>query len=366
MTIERDKIPRKSRRENYNDALNLFLNGEINGALFNLTENRIELKVGRYPQHSNDEKRVIAKSWLLRANILALQADFSHAEISYRKALLFGPDFFDAKVSYAIFHQSRNNFEKARVGYEESLILAQQDKNEANQAVVSNNLGIVYSRTGRLKEAHDAFARSLAIRKRLVNSDSKDSSEQLQYVATVLNNIDALYEGEEKFKMASDAYNESLNIFEKLAQQDSARYLPNVATLTFNLGNIRKKESGLLDDAKLVVSPIQISRSPHLYNGDYLLDPIGLDEADRVFDKALVFYRVLAQREPTKFQGHVAKVLFQQGILAIAATRYVDGHKAIEASHAIYVKLAGDDENFKKEIDACQKLLSEISKIREE
>jgi tetratricopeptide (TPR) repeat protein len=70
-----------------------------------------------------------------------------------------------------------------------------------------NNLGLLYSATQRMRDAEEAYAEALAIRRKLAEANP---DAYLPDVATTLNNLAILYSATQRMSQAEEAYAEAL------------------------------------------------------------------------------------------------------------------------------------------------------------
>ena len=102
-----------------------------------------------------------------------------------------------------------------------------------------NNLGNLYSDTGRLADADKAFSEALTIFRDLA---AHDPGAYRPDVATTLNNLGLLYSDTGRLADAGRAYSEALTIYRDLPPNNPA-YASRIASLTKLLAELRGKSS---------------------------------------------------------------------------------------------------------------------------
>jgi tetratricopeptide (TPR) repeat protein len=160
--------------------------------------------------------------------ICELRFDWPGALANFRKAWELGKNP-EHGFKYAHFAQRLNHFNEA-IGTFEALLEIYSDPSDRAGAL--NNLGMLYSDTQRMKEAEQAYAEALTIRRKLAEANP---DAYLPDVATTLNNLAVLYGNTQRIKEAEQAYAEALTIRRKLAEANPDAYLPYVAIALNNL-----------------------------------------------------------------------------------------------------------------------------------
>jgi tetratricopeptide (TPR) repeat protein len=157
-----------------------------------------------------------------------LRFEWSQALVSYREAWELEKNR-EFGFQYAYLAQKLNHFNEAVPVYEAVLAFC---KSEADRATTLNNLAILYRGTQRMKQAEEAFAEALDIRRKLARANP---DAYLPYVANTLNNLANLFSGTQRMKQAEEAYAEALETYRQLARTNPDAYLPDVATTLNNL-----------------------------------------------------------------------------------------------------------------------------------
>ena len=90
--------------ELYNQAMRLFLDGQVEQALKVLDEERLRRNLAAAKQRKEEAEKEIeqaAGSWVLKARLLTIQFRFADAEAAYGEALEVAPSSFDVNFAFA-------------------------------------------------------------------------------------------------------------------------------------------------------------------------------------------------------------------------------------------------------------------------
>ncbi|MCC6723430.1 MAG: tetratricopeptide repeat protein, partial [Saprospiraceae bacterium] len=209
-------------------------------------------------------RRQIAETYVLQAKNSITSLDFAAAEQAYDKAVMADPKNDEVIFAFAFFLQQQNNFIKAALFYEKSLLLS---KDEYGRAVVLNNIGNIYRANQKMPEAERAYVEALGTYRKL---SEKNPDAFLPDVATTLNNLGVFYSDNQRMPEAERAYVEALGIRRKLSEKNPDAFLPDVASTLNNLGNYYRANQKM-------------------------------PEAERAYVEALGTYRKLSEKNPDAF-----------------------------------------------------------------
>jgi tetratricopeptide (TPR) repeat protein len=263
--------------ELYNQAMRLFLDGQVEQALKILDEERLRRNLAAAKQRKEEAEKEIeqaAGSWVLKARLLTIQLRFAEAEAAYGEALQAAPNSFAINFAFAYFNQQLNRHAVAMKAYEHCLEVARQNGDEAAVANTLNNLGILHSEVNRMDDARQVFEEALKIRRELAN---KNPETYLPDVAMTLNNLGNLHSDQNRMDDARQAYEEALKIRRELARENPETYLPYVAKTLNNLGNLNSDQNRM-------------------------------DDARQAYEEALSIYKRFAARDPERFQADVTRL----------------------------------------------------------
>lgn len=112
-------------------------------------------------------------------------------------------------------------------------VLLSQSEDEVEQALIHNNLGNSYGRSGRREEALDASLKAINIYERLSNKNPDDFEPAL---ASSLNNLGLCYGELGQREAALIASLKAMNIYERLSNKNPDSFEPDLAMSLNNLG----------------------------------------------------------------------------------------------------------------------------------
>jgi tetratricopeptide (TPR) repeat protein len=265
-------------------------------------------------------------------DLAMLRFDAQSALPHYEKAFRYRPENPRYADGYARAAYTERNYAKAERGWTAALQLnrdlAAHDPGAYRPDVAQtlNNLGVLYSDTGRLADADKAYSEALTIHRDLA---AHDPGAYRPDVAGTLNNLGILYSDTGRLADADKACNEALTIYRDLAARDPGAYRPDVARTLNNLGILYRKTGRLAD-------------------------------ADKASNEALTIYRDLAARDPGAYRPDVADALSNLGNLYRDAGRLADADKAYSEVLTIYRDLASSNPTDASKIASLIKLLSAI------
>jgi tetratricopeptide (TPR) repeat protein len=398
--------------ELYNQAMRLFLDGQVEQALKILDEERLRSNLAAAKQRKEEAEKEIeqaAGSWVLKARLLTIQLRFAEAEAAYGEALQAAPNSFDVNFAFAYFNQLLNRRAVAAKAYERCLEVARQNGDEAAVAMTLNNLGNLHREQNRMDDARQALEEALKIRRQLarrnpetylpdvattlinlgnLHSDQnrmevarqayeealkirrelarKNPETHLPYVAMTLNNLGVLHHDQNRMEDARQAYEEALKIFRELARKNPETYLPYVAGTLNNLGNVHREQKRMDDARQAYEEALKIRRelarkNPETYLpyvagtlnnlGNLHRDQNRMDDARQAYEEALKILRELARKNPETYLPNLAGTLTNLGNLHRDQKRMDDARQAYEEALSIYQRFAArDPERFQAEI----------------
>jgi tetratricopeptide (TPR) repeat protein len=219
-----------------------------------------------------------AQDYFDRATLLSLQFRVPDAMPDYAKAYQYRPSNPIYADGYAATAYRERSYREAERGWTNCLQLyrdlAQRDPGayRPNVAQTLNNLGALYSDTGRLADAEKAYTEALAIKRDLAQ---RDPGAYRPDVANTLNNLGAHYSQAGRFADAEKALTEALAIQRELAAGSGA-YKPDVAAMLNNLANLYRLARRFADAEKLFTEALVMQRElaahdPDAYRPDVAL-----------------------------------------------------------------------------------------------
>ena len=220
-------------------------------------------------------------------------------------------------------------------------------------AMTLNNLGALYERTQRFKEAEEAFQKVTEAYSQLVKQWDKANPPAhvpLKYVAGLLastNNLGVLYARTQRFKEAEEAFQKGLGGFYLVAQENSAVITllgDKIIPVLINLGNLYRETQRPNEAEEVYKEVLTIRRQQAETNNAYLPDVamtltnLGLlyskihlpEKAEEVFKEGLAIYRQLAQTNPGVYLPEIGLSLNKLASLAFEQDNLEQAQKWVE------------------------------------
>jgi tetratricopeptide (TPR) repeat protein len=331
----------------YREALRLFLEADLEGALQQLSEDRLHQETAAAQKGVADA----ARAWSLRGNLLVLRFDFTGAARAYGEVVKLAPDSFEAWLQYAEFHQGQRLYSAAQRGHREALRIARATGNELGIAVVHNNLGNMYRSQNRYEEARQAFDETLRYYRALEQKNPRAARPGL---ARTLNNLAAVYMNEHRWDEARQALEKALAVRRTLAHERPDIYLDELASTLANLGLVCVHEKRYADAQNILKEALGIRQAmakkgpTHLpalaaaYNSlaASYVNAGQHSESRQHLETALGIFRELAQKNADAFLPDVANNLRALGLVNLVEKRLAEARTALEASRDVYRSLA--------------------------
>jgi hypothetical protein len=280
--------------------------------------------------------------------ICELRFDWPNALDAYREAWRLNHNT-EYGFKFAYIAQRQNRFSEAIALYE--ALLPRLTSHE-QMARALNNLGLLYEATQRLREAEEAYGRSLFTYRTLAKSNPDG---YLRYVATTLNNLAVLFQNTQRLREAEESYRESLVIRRRLAKSNPEVHLPYLAMVLNNLGNLYGTTQRLVKAEAAYRKSLSAYRglatsnpAAYLPNVAITLNNLGnlysntqrLREAEKAYGESLSTYRKLAESNPEACLPHVARTLNNLGNHYSNTQRLREAEDAYGESLSTYRKLA--------------------------
>jgi tetratricopeptide (TPR) repeat protein len=201
----------------------------------------------------------LAEDYYARGKVFDLKFEPLHALSQYEQAYKISADNLEYGAAYAAALMGQNDFAKAegvlipvrnRV---EELSKTDAAKYAPRLASTLDLLGLIYSFTGRKKDAEEILQKALVLQKGLPDPDMND-------LAGTLSVLYALYESTGKQKEAEGALQERLNLYQRLAKSNPTEYEQNLAGVKAELGSFYAKSNRLEEAEKADNEAVDLSR----------------------------------------------------------------------------------------------------------
>jgi len=329
--------------ELYQQAMSMFIQGDVDAALKLLDEERLHrsiLAARRRREEAEQEIDQAVQGYQLRAQLLYMRFRFDEAEKTYQAAVAEAPESFAAQFALGSFCRQMNRLTKALGPMEQALAIARRAGAQDQIAKALSGLGILHVNLNRMDEARKAFEEALSIRRDLARQSPE---AYLPEVAWILNNLGNLHRQQNRQDEARKAYEEALKIRRDFAQQRPESFRSDMAMILNNLGVLDHDQNRMGDAAKATEESLKIYRDLALQDPEdnrYVARSLGnlgtfykalnrMDEARKVYEEAIEIQRGLARHNPESYRPEVASTLNDLGILHRTQNRLDEAGKAI-------------------------------------
>ncbi len=262
------------------------------------------------------------------------------------------PDLAGAYGNLARLYQKLNQYDKAETYIIEAVkigrnlagvyhpLLGLYNNYYPHLAFSLHNLGVLYSKTGKMQESENALNEALTIRRQLAD---KNPDAFLPVVAGSLSGLGVLFFNNKRMQESEKALNEALTIRRQLADKNPDAFLPDVAATQISLGNYytenqKMPEAGKAYNEALSHYRLLANKNPDvflsytatvLYNlGGYYRAIQNINESEKALNEALSIFRQLADKNPDAFLSEVAATLNSQGVNYYITLRMPEAEKA--------------------------------------
>ncbi len=342
----------------YKDAMRLFVEGKVDGALQVLDEGKLRRSSQEGRERKEQAEKQLAEAtrgWLLRGKLLTTKFRFAEAEQAYAAAVETAPGDYHTCFELAYFLQNLNRHQGATKGYLRCLAIARAQTIPSHVATMLNNLGALYRAQNRMEEAQKAYEEALDTYRKLARANP---DTYLPFVAGTLNNLGVQHRDQNRTEEARKAYEEALDIYRQLERANSDTYLPFVAATLNNLGILHGTENRIQEAQKAYDEALGVCRRLARDNPDIHTPCVGttlhnlgnlyfrqnsMEEARKAYEEALGIRRQLARDNPDSYLQDEAKTLTALGNLFFYQNRMEEARTAREEALAIYRKLAHND-----------------------
>ena len=306
----------------------------------------------------------------LEAECFCQLKDFSKAEELFNRALTYAPEDEELLFSYARFLSSINEYDRAIKVYSKLLVKAKEGENSLlaeNRGVLYANLGLLYYRSGRYKEALSAFS-----------SAEKENSKMLPHLFPfiVLSHFEAGEKEkafsliEEKLKKEADPdtlilkanllvrdgrFDEGVVIVKSLIEHfpDELRYHTTLATLYLEGKRYRKGVPVVRASLR------RFPKSDRLY---FLLGALYERSGKFVLAERVLLKAIRLNPENDSALNYLGYMLADRGIRLREAISYIKRALAIEPANGSYLDSLGWAYFRQRKIELAKKYLEAASR----
>ena len=288
------------------------------------------------------------------AKLAQLKYDFKTAE--EKLAFLANNDSTDHNnaFDYAVFLNLQNNPNKAIVWYHKAFDLTD---NKILKGVIMSNLGALYYRQGKSKEAEKAYITCMNFYKQFFSIDTVQNKFPL---AIVLNNLSLLQIDKKEYDLAKkniyealeintnllNSYNNNLNYVSELA----GNYI-NLGLLEDELNNFDAAENNYLIALKIIRKSIkenenccQEGLAEALYHlGQFYEYQGNFNDAENNYREAVKVYKGLAQNNTSRYNHFVYNSLNSLAIVLSSGEDLPEAEKAFQEAIELGKKLSEND-----------------------
>lgn len=359
--------PKSEFPENYEQAIGSFLRGNIEHAkeLLEINETGLDLKINELKTNSKlilDEKDKLAHSYLLKAQLLALdnkheqaesilnklilaypswltfynsgeyyktRKDFKKAEKLYSQANSFSSNNFQSAISYAMIGYMNDllfSYAKAETALNYSLSLlrylvkSDDEKTLLSLAKTLNFFGILMNDLNRLDKAKEFYLEAIEIRNKFY---WKLLGEEKSAHADSKHNLAIIYRKKEQYE-SSEAYNlEALEIYRDIYENDkSLSAKSNLGGSYNNLGVLYFYQNEDDQAAKYWFQALEIRKEISELNPQSFISELGetlnnignlyarkndIERTEHYYTEALLLKKERALLYPTQYSISFAK-----------------------------------------------------------
>ncbi len=209
------------------------------------------------------------------------------------------------------------------------------------------NLGNLYENTQRMKEAETVLTEVIVTYRQ--SGTGNVSSAYLSCVVAALDNLGVLYQNTQRMDKAESSLTQALAIQRKLAQIRPASFRPALVVRLDDLGKLYRKTNQLQPAENAFREAVAISRelvgedrsrylpdlAMTLSNTGNLYNDAGREkEAEETYGEALTYYRELMKLSAAAYISDTVLTLNNLGGIYMKAERYLDAERAYTAALA--------------------------------
>jgi Tfp pilus assembly protein PilF len=335
----------------YNTAMRLFGEAKLDAALAQLDPAQLKT----LPASSERMSEETALTWQLRAQLLALRADFAAAAEAYEQVRQLQPKNTTLLNAYGVFHNIQGNYSQSAEAFENILALARHSNQSVSIIVALQNSGEAQIQLKQYAGARKKFEEAVELA-----SNFPQEGYQLNpnILPDSLHHLLDLHLLEKRLPEALQCYQKIVSIQRKLFKEKPDEYRARQSRDLFEFGKLAL-EQGQQDQARLLFEEaLQVLRSAKENNNPEFLARLApvlhalaeqnmllkrSHEALPLLSEAIKHYRSLAQTAPERFLPPLGLGLNQLATLYVEQAKLADATLAFQEELAVHRKLAAKD-----------------------
>ncbi|WP_420573450.1 tetratricopeptide repeat protein [Kordia sp.] len=333
----------------YQEALELFIQGNISEALSILDEAKLE----EIEQKALESVKNAAETRILKARILRVDHKYEQAGVNYEKAVKLYDDWGN-NLEVANFFYILNDFQKASIYYKKSIDASETEEQRGKSLV---NYGNLKRNNNEQSEALKYYEESLAISRKLAKNDSE---KYKTHIITVLNNIAVICNNNNQLDKAETIFDEIIDLHAKLTAKQRFENFPNFGITLNNLSKLYTKRQQFYKAEEISTQALNAykmlaSDQPEQYifkvcmvlnNLANIKDVIGKnDEAQALLNQSLAIAEEQAKYNPRTFMPVMADILNNLAVAERKSNSLHDAEEKYLKALTIYKELRKNNNN---------------------
>lgn len=341
----------KKSNPHYNAAMRLLAEAKLDAALAKLDPAQLKTLSASSERISEET----ALTWQLRAQLLALRADFPAAAQAYEQVRQLQPKNITLLNAYGVFHNIQGNYTKAAEVFEKILALARDSNQSVSIIVALSNSGEAQIQLKQYAAARKKFEEAVELASNFPQEGYQLNPNILPASLRHLLNLNLI---EKRLPEALQCYQQIVTEQRKLFKQKPDEYRSRQAKDLFDFGKLALEQGQAAKARPLFEESLQVLRTAKDTNDpDFLAKLVPVlhalaeqnmadkrnNEALPLVNEAIKHYRTLAQTEPERYLPLMGLGLNQLATLYVEQAKLADAARAFQEELAIHRKLALKD-----------------------
>jgi tetratricopeptide (TPR) repeat protein len=355
--------------ERYREAMRLFLDGDIGGALKILDNEAISREAdaaNRQIANWQEQLKQAVDSWLLEASLLIAQLRFRDAEAIYALASSKAQSSFDANFRYAQFEQAMHAHDKAISAFDQSRKVADLNGNARGVAMALTGMGNTYAD----RKSYDLAAGTLMDALKAYDKLAEKESPSGSLLVGALINLGIAERHLNRGREAKEHFDRAVDIIGKLPDPQSPKNLYLSAVLALSIGNFNKDRgdisgaySNYLASTASFETLAQSDQRSYLAEQSQAFNNLGevqlelaptvnvmrrnefLSESARMLQAAANIRKDLFTAMPEAYAPDYAQTLTNMGLLNSATGQFAKARQSLTEAKTIRHELMGKAPN---------------------